>query len=123
MQQEGKIRHIGLSEVTVEELKAASAIVNIASVQNMYNLVERKSEDVLDYCEANDIAFIPWAPLSFGALATTSGPLDELATKYEVKPSQLALAWLLKRSPVMFPIPGTSSVAHLEITLPLLVLA
>jgi len=114
LQQEGKIRHIGLSEVSVEQLKEASAIADIASVQNLYNLIERKSESVLEYAEANNIAFIPWFPLATGELAKAGGPLDEMAKKYEATPSQLALAWLLKRSPVMLPIPGTSSVAHLE---------
>jgi len=114
LQQEGKIRHIGLSEVTVEQIKEASAIADIASVQNLYNLIERKSESVLEYAEANNIAFIPWFPLATGELAKAGGPLDELAKKYEATPSQLALAWLLKRSPVMLPIPGTSSVTHLE---------
>lgn len=114
LQKEGKIRHIGLSEVTVEQLKEASGIAKIVSVQNLYNLVNRKSEEVLNYAEANDIAFIPWFPLATGGLAKEGGPLDALAKKHGAKPSQLALAWLLKRSKVMLPIPGTSSVAHLE---------
>jgi pyridoxine 4-dehydrogenase len=99
LQQEGKIRHIGLSEVTVDELQQAQGIVGVVSVQNLYNLGNRQSEDVLDHCEANGIAFIPWFPLANG--------------RFEVEP-QVALAWLLRRSPVMLPIPGTSSVAHLE---------
>ncbi|MBM7567280.1 aldo/keto reductase [Paenibacillus sacheonensis] len=114
LQQEGKIRHIGLSQVSVAELIAASEIAKIASVQNLYNLSDRKSEDVLNYAEAHDIAFIPWFPLATGALAKEGGPLDAIAKKYEAKPSQIALAWLLKRSKVMLPIPGTSSVAHVE---------
>lgn len=114
LQKEGKIRHIGLSEVNVDQLKAASAIAPIASVQNLYNLANRSSEAVLEYAEANNIAFIPWFPLATGALAKAGGPLDEVSARLELKPSQLALAWLLKRSPVMLPIPGTSSVAHLE---------
>jgi pyridoxine 4-dehydrogenase len=114
LQQEGKIRHIGLSEVTVDQLKEASAIAPIASVQNLYNLSKRDAEPLLDYAEANGIAFIPWFPLATGALAREGGPLDEMAKQHGVKPSQLALAWLLKRSPVMLPIPGTSSAAHVE---------
>ena len=114
LQQEGKIRHIGLSQVSVEELKAAGAIAKIASVQNLYNLSKRDSEDVLNYAEANDIAFIPWFPLATGALAKEGGPLDAIAKKNGAQPSQIALAWLLQRSPAMLPIPGTSSVAHVE---------
>lgn len=114
LQKEGKIRHIGVSEVTVEQLKAANEITKIASVQNLYNLANRSAEPVLNYAEVNNIAFIPWFPLATGALAKEGGPLDTLAKKHGAKPSQLALAWLLKRSPVMLPIPGTSSVAHVE---------
>lgn len=114
LQDEGKIRHIGLSEVTVEQIQAASKIAKIVSVQNLYNLAKRDAEPVLQYCEANQIAFIPWFPLATGELAKAGGPLDEMATRLNAKPSQLALAWLLKRSPVMLPIPGTSSVAHLD---------
>ncbi len=114
LQQEGKIRHIGLSEVSVDELKAAGEIVKIVSVQNLYNLAKRDAEPVLDYAEANNIAFIPWFPLATGALAKEGGLLDSLSKQHGAKPSQLALAWLLKRSPVMLPIPGTSSVAHLD---------
>ncbi|MFT8710063.1 MAG: aldo/keto reductase [Sporolactobacillus sp.] len=114
MQREGKIRYIGLSQVSVEELEQASTIARIVSVQNLYNVVNRESEDVLNYCEANDIAFIPWFPLATGKLAAEGGPLAAIARKYEAKPSQIALAWLLKRSPVMLPIPGTSSTAHVR---------
>ncbi|OBZ18548.1 oxidoreductase [Bacillus sp. FJAT-27264] len=114
LQQEGKIRKIGLSEVTVEQLQEAGKIAKIDSVQNLYNLIERKSEAVLTYAEANNIAFIPWFPLATGELAKAGGPLTALAAKHDAQPSQLALAWLLKRSPVMLPIPGTSSVKHLE---------
>lgn len=114
LQDEGKIRHIGLSEVSVEEVEAASRIATIVSVQNLFNLVKRDAEPLLDYSERNGIAFIPWFPLATGELAASGGPLDALAAQHEVSPSQLALAWLLKRSPVMLPIPGTSSVAHLE---------
>jgi aryl-alcohol dehydrogenase-like predicted oxidoreductase len=114
LQSEGKIRHIGLSEVTVDELEAARAIVDIASVQNRYNLADRESEAVLDHAEANGIAFIPWFPLATGKLAKPGGPLDEAAKRHDASPSQLALAWLLRRSPVILPIPGTSSVEHLD---------
>jgi len=114
LQQEGKIRHIGLSEVSVDELKQAQETATIVSVQNLYNLANRSAEDLLDHAEANGIAFIPWFPLATGNLAGDGGPLDQLAKELDASPSQLALAWLLKRSPVMLPIPGTSSVAHLE---------
>lgn len=114
LKEEGKIRHIGLSEVTVEQIEAARQIAPIASVQNLYNLVNRKAEDVVTYCENNDIAFIPWYPIATGELARPGGPLDAISTEHGATPAQLALAWLLRRSPVMLPIPGTSSVAHLE---------
>ncbi|WP_331767252.1 aldo/keto reductase [Embleya sp. NBC_00896] len=114
LQEEGKIRHIGLSEVTVEQLRQAREIVEIVSVQNLYNLANRKAETVLDYAEAEGIAFIPWFPIATGELARPGGPLDRTATEHGSSPSQLALAWLLHRSPVMLPIPGTSRVAHLE---------
>jgi aryl-alcohol dehydrogenase-like predicted oxidoreductase len=114
LQQEGKIRHLGLSEVSVAELEEARKIVEIVSVQNRYNLADRASEDVLDYAEANGIAFIPWFPLATGKLAKAGGPLDAAAKRHDATPSQLALAWLLRRSPVVLPIPGTSSVEHLD---------
>lgn len=114
LQQEGKIRHIGLSEVTVEQLEAAQKVAPIVTVQNMYNLSVRSAEPVLDACEAQDIGFIPWFPLAAGPLAAPDGPLQRIAADHHATPSQLALAWLLKRSPVMLPIPGTSKVAHLE---------
>ncbi|MWA03600.1 oxidoreductase [Actinomadura sp. LD22] len=114
LQKEGKIRHIGLSEVTVDQLKEARGIADIVSVQNLYNLVNRKAEDVLDYAEAENIAFIPWFPIATGELARPGGPLDSAAREHGATASQLALAWLLRRSPVMLPIPGTSRVAHLE---------
>jgi pyridoxine 4-dehydrogenase len=114
LQQEGKIRHIGLSEVTVEQLEAAQKIAPIVSVQNMYNLTARRSEPLLDACEAQGIGFIPWAPLGSGPLVAEGGPLQKIAAEHGVGPSQLAVAWLLKRSPVMLPIPGTSKVSHLE---------
>ncbi len=114
LQREGKVRHIGLSEVSVEEIRAAGETAEIATVQNLYNLANRKSEDVLDYCERASIGFIPWFPIATGELARPGGPLDGIAQQLDATPAQLALAWLLRRSPVMLPIPGTSSVAHLE---------
>ncbi len=114
LQDEGKIRHLGLSEVTVTELQVAQRIVPIVSVQNLFNLVNRSAEALLDFATEHDIAFIPWFPLATGALAGAGGPLAKLAADHGATPSQLALAWLLKRSPVMLPIPGTSTVSHLE---------
>ena len=114
LQQEGKIRHIGLSEVGVEQLEAAQKIAPIVSVQNMYNLSARTAEPVLEACEAQGIGFIPWFPLAAGPLAAPDGPLQRIAAEHGATASQLALAWLLKRSPVMLPIPGTSKVSHLE---------
>jgi aryl-alcohol dehydrogenase-like predicted oxidoreductase len=114
LQQEGKIRHIGLSEVSVAQLGEAQRTARIVSVQNLYNLADRRAEDLLDHAEREGIAFIPWFPLATGKLAEGTGPLREIAERRGVSPSQLALAWLLYRSPVMLPIPGTSTVAHLE---------
>ena len=114
LQQEGKIRHIGLSEVVVDQLEAAQKTATIVSVQNMYNITVRSAEPVLEACEAQGIGFIPWFPLAAGPLAAPGGPLQRIADDHHATPSQLALAWLLKRSPVMLPIPGTSKVAHLE---------
>jgi aryl-alcohol dehydrogenase-like predicted oxidoreductase len=114
MQKEGLIRHVGLSEVSVEEIKAAKKFFPVVSVQNMYNLVTRQSEDVLDYCESEGIAFIPWFPLAAGSLAREGTVLDKVAKRLGASPAQVALAWVLKRSPVMLPIPGTSKVHHLE---------
>ncbi len=114
MQDAGKIRHVGLSEVSVEQIKMAQAIVPIVSVQNLYNLSNRKAEDVLNYCEQHNIGFIPWFPVAAGKLARPGSLLDEAAKRHGASVAQLALAWLLHRSPVMLPIPGTSSVAHLE---------
>jgi aryl-alcohol dehydrogenase-like predicted oxidoreductase len=114
LQREGKIRHIGLSEVSVDQLKAAQELAEIVSVQNMYNLTARDAEPVLKRAEAKGIGFIPWFPLAAGPLADPQGPLQRIAAGHHATPSQLALAWLLKRSPVMVPIPGTSKVAHLE---------
>jgi pyridoxine 4-dehydrogenase len=114
MLKEGLIRHAGLSEVSVEEIEAARAVFPVATVQNRYNLVDRGSETVLDYCEKQAIGFIPWYPLAAGDLAKPGGALDGIVKKTGATPSQIALAWVLKRSPVMLPIPGTSKVAHLE---------
>ena len=112
--QEGKIRHIGLSEIDVDQLKAAQQITEIVSVQNMYNLSARGSEPLLDFATSQGVGFIPWFPLASGPLAAADGPLQRIAANHDASPSQLALAWLLKRSPVMLPIPGTSKVTHLE---------
>ncbi|MFE8604698.1 aldo/keto reductase [Archangium violaceum] len=114
MQREGLIRHVGLSEVSVEEIQAASRFFKVTTVQNLYNLANRQSEAVLDHCEKNGIGFIPWYPLAGGPLAKEGGALDTLAKKLGASPSQIALAWVLKRSPVMLPIPGTGKVKHLE---------
>jgi pyridoxine 4-dehydrogenase len=114
LQDQGKIKHIGLSEVTVAEIERARQVVDVVSVQNLYNLANRKSEDVLDHCEREGIAFIPWFPVAAGDLAKPGGILDEIAKEHDATHAQLALAWLLKRSAVMLPIPGTGSVAHLE---------
>ena len=110
----GLIKHAGLSEVSVADIQAAQKVFPVATVQNRYNLVDRGSEDVLDYCEANGIGFIPWYPLAAGDLAKPGSVLDQVAHKHNAAPSQIALAWVLKRSPVMLPIPGTSKVKHLE---------
>jgi pyridoxine 4-dehydrogenase len=114
MQQEGLIRHVGLSEVTIEQIEAAQKFFKVATVQNLYNLTNRQSENVLDYCADSQIGFIPWFPLASGNLATPGSRLDRIAKKYQVTSGAIALAWLLKRSPVMLPIPGTSKVKHLE---------
>jgi len=114
LQEEGKIRHIGLSEVTVDQIREVQGLTRVVTVQNLYNLTNRKSEDVLDFSEAQGIGFIPWFPLATGDLAAPGGPLSSVAERLEATPSQVALAWLLHRSPVMLPIPGTSSVEHLE---------
>ncbi len=113
-QREGKIRHVGLSEVTVEQIERARRYFPVVSVQNRYNLADREWDNVLGYCTREGIGFIPWYPLQVGKLAATSGPLAEAARKHKAAPSQIALAWLLRRSPVMLPIPGTSKAGHLE---------
>jgi aryl-alcohol dehydrogenase-like predicted oxidoreductase len=114
LQEQGKIRHIGISEVTVPEIERARAVVDVVSVQNRYNLTDREWEPVLDYCEREGIAFIPWFPLAVGELARPGGPVDHVAKAHDATPGQVALAWLLKRSPVMLPIPGTGSLDHVE---------
>jgi pyridoxine 4-dehydrogenase len=114
MRKEGLIRNVGLSEVSVEEIEAARKYFPVVSVQNLYNLVNRKSEDVLEHCEREGIAFIPWYPLGSGRLAKLRGALTDVASKLNATPAQAALAWVLKRSPVMLPIPGTGKVKHLE---------
>ncbi len=114
LQKEGKIRHVGLSEVKPAEIERAAKVVKIVSVQNQYNLGDRQHEDVVDYCTEHGIGFIPWFPVAAGKLAQPGGKLDEAAKRHGATVGQLSLAWLLQRSPVMLPIPGTSSVAHLE---------
>jgi pyridoxine 4-dehydrogenase len=114
LQEEGKVRHIGVSNVSRVDLDRARAVVDVVTVQNRYNLADRRSEDVLEACERDGIGFIPWFPLATGDLARPGSPLDELARSHDATPGQLALAWLLARSHVMLPIPGTGSVAHLE---------
>ena len=114
LQKEGKIRHAGLSEVNVAEIEAARRIVTVASVQNQYNLAYRNSEDALDYCVRENIGFIPWFPLATGGLTKPRGALTRVARQLGAQPAQVALAWLLKKSSVMLPIPGTSKIKHLE---------
>ncbi len=114
LQDAGKIRHVGLSEVSVEEIEKAQKILPIVSTQNEYNIANRKSEAVLDYCTAHGLGFIPWFPVAAGDLAKPGGPLDAAAKRHGATVAQLALAWLLHRSPVMLPIPGTSSIPHFE---------
>jgi aryl-alcohol dehydrogenase-like predicted oxidoreductase len=114
IQDEGIARHLGVSNVTVDELEIARGIFEVTTVQNLYNLADRTAEDVLEYCEREGIGFIPWYPLAAGDLAKPGGPVAEAAAAHDATPGQVALAWLLKRSPVMLPIPGTGTVAHLE---------
>jgi aryl-alcohol dehydrogenase-like predicted oxidoreductase len=114
LQDEGKIGAIGLSEVTVEQIDEARQIAEIATVQNLYNLTERKSEDVVDYCVREAIGFLPWFPIAAGKLAEEGGPVDRIAKDTGATPAQIALAWLLARAQIMLPIPGTSTVKHLE---------
>jgi pyridoxine 4-dehydrogenase len=114
LQDEGKVRHIGLSEVSVDDIEAARAIADIVSVQNLFNLTNRSAQPVLDYATRENIAFIPWFPLATGKLAGEGSSLAAIAKEQDRTPSQVALAWLLRRSPVILPIPGTSSIEHLE---------
>jgi len=114
LQDDGKIRHIGVSNVSVDELERSRALVDVVTVQNRYNLADRATEDTIEACAAAGIGFIPWFPLAVGDLARPGSPLDELARTHDATPGQLAIAWLLARSPVMLPIPGTASVEHLE---------
>jgi pyridoxine 4-dehydrogenase len=114
LQDEGKIAAVGVSNVTIEQLEAARKVAEIVTVQNMYSLTNRRSQDVLDYCATEGIGFIPWAPIARGGLADTAGPIDDVVGATGATPSQVALAWLLALSPVVLPIPGTSKVAHLE---------
>ncbi len=114
LQDAGKIRHLGLSEVSVAEIEQARKVIDVASVQNLYNVGNRQSEEVLAYCERESIGFIPWFPVAAGDLAKPGAILDEIAAEHDATHAQLALAWLLRRSPVLLPIPGTGSVAHLE---------
>jgi pyridoxine 4-dehydrogenase len=113
MQKDGLIRHVGLSEVSIEDIEAAKPYFNVVAVQNRYNLVDRQYEDVLEYCEAHGIGFIPWFPLAAGELARPGSAFSQIAQRLDILPSQLALAWILKRSKVMIPIPGTSRPDHL----------
>jgi pyridoxine 4-dehydrogenase len=113
LQEEGKVRHIGVSEVSVAELEAAREIVDVVSVQNLYNLTNRQSQDVLDYATEHGIAFIPWFPIATGDLAAPDSPVADIARELDATPAQVALAWLLQKSPVVLPIPGTKSVDHL----------
>jgi len=114
MHKEGLIRHVGLSNVGIEDIEAAAPYFPVVTVQNRYNLVDRTSEDLLDYCTTHGIGFIPYAPLDRGALAQPGSSLSQIAARMQVTPSQVALAWVLQRSRVMLPIPGTSKVAHVE---------
>jgi aryl-alcohol dehydrogenase-like predicted oxidoreductase len=113
LKEQGKIRHIGVSEVSVEQLEAAREITEIVTVQNLYNLTDRKSQDVLDFATAEGIGFIPWFPIATGNLAAPDSPVAAVARELDATPAQVALAWLLRKSPVMLPIPGTKSVEHL----------
>jgi len=113
LQDEGKVRHLGLSEVSVDDIKEAQEVFEVATVQNIYNLTNRQHEDVLEYCESEGIGFIPWFPLAAGDLAKPGGPVAEAAEARDATPGQIALAWLLQHSDVMLPIPGTGSVEHL----------
>jgi aryl-alcohol dehydrogenase-like predicted oxidoreductase len=114
LRDEGKVREVGLSEVSVTQIEAARRIVPIVSVQNHYNIAQRDADDVVDYCQLQGIGFIPWFPLGNGKFSATGGPLEAMAAELDVTVPQISLAWLLRRSPVILPIPGTSSLQHLE---------
>jgi pyridoxine 4-dehydrogenase len=114
LQDEGKVKHVGVSNVSLDQLHEAQSIVEVVSVQNRYNLTDRHGEDVLDFCEANSLGFIPWFPLAAGQLAEPGGPLADAARRHDATPGQIALAWLLYRSTCILPIPGTASLQHLE---------
>lgn len=114
LQKEGKVLHVGVSNVTLAQLEQCRRTVDVVTVQNIYNLAERREDDVLDFCTSEGIGFVPWDPLASGRLARSDGPLVDIARRLEATPAQVALAWLLHRSPVVLPIPGTSTVAHLE---------
>jgi pyridoxine 4-dehydrogenase len=114
LRDEGKVREVGLSQVSVTQIEAARRVVPLVSVQNLYNIAQRDGDDVIEYCEQNDVGFIPWFPLGSGKLSATGGPLDEIASSLNATVPQVCLAWLLRRSPIMAPIPGTSSLRHLE---------
>ncbi len=114
LQKQGKIRHVGLSEVKPAEIEQARRTIDVVSVQNQFNIGDRKHDDTVEYCSKNNLGFIPWFPVAAGKLANPGGPLDKAAKQYGATVSQLALAWLLHHSPVMLPIPGTSTVRHLE---------
>jgi pyridoxine 4-dehydrogenase len=114
LRSEGKVRHVGLSNVSVEQLDAAREIVPVVSIQNRYSVAERESDPLVDLCERDGLAFIPWFPLAAGSVTEDAGPWERVARAHAASPAQIALAWLLHRSPAMLPIPGTSSVAHLE---------
>jgi aryl-alcohol dehydrogenase-like predicted oxidoreductase len=114
LRDEGKVREVGLSQVSVEQIEAARRIVPVVSVQNLYNIAQREADDVVDYCEHNHLGFIPWFPLGSGKLSTPGGPLEAIASELGASVSQVSLAWLLRRSSTMLPIPGTSSIEHLE---------
>jgi pyridoxine 4-dehydrogenase len=114
LRDEGKVREVGLSQVSIGQIEAATRLVPIVSVQNLYNIAQREADDVVDYCERNSIGFVPWFPLGSGKLSSSGGPLEGIAQELGATVSQICLAWLLRRSPVMLPIPGTSSIDHLE---------
>jgi pyridoxine 4-dehydrogenase len=114
LRDEGKVREVGLSQVSVEQIEAARRVVPVISVQNLYNIAQREADDVIDFCEQNHVGFIPWFPLGSGKLSAGGGPLERVASELGATVSQVSLAWLLRRSPVMLPIPGTSSISHLE---------